>query len=318
MLALVAGGAPAPVHDTPTIAGVELVWSAPEGCPTAAEVLMRMQTLLGERPADAPPVRLEGTIRAADDTFVLDLQAQTASGRASHDLASPDCRALGDAAALVGAVAADPLTVERTIARPPVLEGPEPDDGVTVTKTPPVVMPPRRRGRLKLARFGLRADALLESGPLPELAFGPVVTVGLLGPLWRAEIGAVFLVPRPHFVDDAKTMGATFGTWGIRARGCGVPVVRIVEFPVCGGFEGGQMTARLQGDLVGDDLRRPFGLFTLGAGVGVSPRPFLALLLGVDGVVALTRPRFEVDALLLHRPQRFGVRATLGLELRVP
>lgn len=319
MLVLALVAALQPVHsDAPTIAGVEIAWAAPDVCPTANEVLARMQSLLGERPADAPAVRLDGTIRASADTFTLELSAHTPSGTSTHTLSSPDCRALGDAAALVGAVAADPLTVDRTIAQPPVAELPEPDDGVTVTKTPPVVMPPRRRGRLKLARFGLRADALLESGPLPELGFGPVVTVGLLGPLWRAEIGAVFLVPRPHFVDDAKTMGATFGSWGIRARGCGVPVVRIVEFPVCGGFEGGQMTARLQGDLTGDDLRRPFGLFTLGAGVGVSPRPFLALMLGVDGVVALTRPRFEVDALLLHRPNRLGVRATLGLELRVP
>lgn len=314
---LLAGSAPAAEGAT-TIAGVELVWTAPAACPDASAVLSRMSSLLDERPDDAPVVRLEGTVREVSGTYELALVARTHSGSTTHELASPDCRALGDAAALVGAVAADPLSVDRALSTPPEPEVTPAEDGVTITKSPPIEMPPRRRGRLKLARFGLRADAVLESGPLPRLGFGPIVTVGLLGPLWRAELGAVFLVPRPHFVDDAQTQGASFGAWGIRARGCGVPVVRIVEFPVCGGFEGGQITARLQGDLMGDDQREPFGLFSLGAGIGLAPRPFLALVLGVDGLVALTRPRFAVDTVLLHRPDRLGVRAMLGLELRVP
>lgn len=305
--------------DAVVVDGVELRWSAPQGCPGASEVRARLTALLGPREAGSAMVRMDATITRSGGTLTLQLATETASGTSSHTLSSPDCSALADGAALVAAVAADPLAVDRSLAA----EQPElpelPPDEVLVTPSPPPADPPRPRGRLRLARFALRADGLLEHNMLPRLGFGPVVTVGLIGPLWRVELGAVVLPARAHFTDGTHTAGAAIGRWGLRARGCGVPVVRIVEFPLCGGFEGGQMTARPLGDASdGGDDRRGFGLFSLGGGVGISPRPFLALLAGVDGIVALNRPTFDAAGARLHQPGRFGVRATIGLELRVP
>ncbi len=309
----------APSRDASGDGGIELRWIAPGECPKAADVRARLQLLLGDREPSAPFVRLDATVTRGDGTLTLEMRTETPSGTSSHTLSSPDCRALADGAALVAAVAADPLAVDRALAPADDAPPPLPPDEVTVTVAPGQPKPPRPRGRLRLARFALRADGVLEQGTTPRLGLGPIITVGLIGPRWRAELGTVVLAGRPHFTDDTETTGATFGRWGLRARGCGVPVVRIVEFPLCAGFEGGQITARPLGDTSGGGAqRRGFGLFSLGGGIGLSPRPFIAILAGVDGLVALTQPRFDVAGVALHQPSRVGVRATLGLELRVP
>ncbi|MBX7080191.1 MAG: hypothetical protein K1X88_13435 [Nannocystaceae bacterium] len=298
--------------------GIEIRWRAPSGCPGEPELRTRLAELLG---ADARTqgVRIDGTVTTAPGGFALSLRTQTDSGTSEHRLSSPDCHALADGAALIAAVAADPLAVDRSLAAPPPEVEPPPPDEVVVTVSPPPRDPPRRRGRLRLARFALRADGVLAANVLPKLGFGPIVSAGMIGPYWRAELSAIYLAPRPAFVDATKTQGASIDAWTVRGRGCGVPVWRVLEFPLCLGLEGGQMSARPLGQSgqTGRDARG-FGLFSVGGAIGVSPRPFVAFFAGVDAIVALARPRFVVDAVQVHRPKPAGVRATVGLELRVP
>lgn len=318
-LAIAPGPVAAPSEAAPSDGDVTLTWTAPPECPDIDEVRARLDMLLGDRQPGAPYVRLDATVTSGDGGFTLQMRTETAGGTTTHTLQSPDCRALADGAALVAAVAADPLAVDRSLAAEPIDEPELPPDEVVMRPSPPSTEPPRPRGRLRLARFALRADGVLEHNMLPRLGFGPIITAGLIGPQWRVEVGAVVLPARDHFADAARTTGAAFGSWGVRVRGCGVPVVKIVEFPLCGGFEGGQMTARgLRDTMLEGEARRAFGLFAFGGGFGISPRPFIALVAGVDGIVALARPRFESAGMLLHQPGRIGVRATVGLELRVP
>ncbi|MBK8238000.1 MAG: hypothetical protein IPK74_20935 [Deltaproteobacteria bacterium] len=314
---------PAAPRDEPPPAGeVVLEWSAPSACPTRRDVQRRLGELLGAASSNTAGVRVSGTVVAEGSGFALTLRTHTASGTSEHTLASPDCRALADGAALIAAVAADPLAVDRTLQAPPP-EAPPPPDETVVTVSPPLDDPPRRRGRLRLARFALRAEGALESGLLPKLGFGPIVSAGMIGPYWRAELSAIYLAPRSVFTDASKTAGAAIGRWAVRARGCGVPTWRILEFPLCMGFEGGQLSARPLGTGMtaaaadGRDARG-FGVWSAGGAIGISPRPFVAFFVGVDGLVALARPRFVSGGVLLHEPHRGGVRASVGLELRVP
>lgn len=314
---------PATPSDAPPPDGaIELEWTAPSVCPSRRDVQRRLGELLGATTAATAGVRVSGTVVADGSGFALTLRTQTASGTSEHTLASPDCRALADGAALIAAVAADPLAVDRTLQTPPPEQTPPPDETV-VTVSPPLEDPPRRRGRLRLARFALRAEGALEQGLLPKLGFGPIVSAGMIGPYWRAELSAIYLAPRPVFTDASKTAGAAIGRWAVRARGCGVPTWRVLEFPLCMGFEGGQLSARPLGagmtaaNADGRDARG-FGVWSAGGAIGVSPRPFVAFFVGVDGLVALVRPRFESGGVLLHEPHRAGVRASVGLELRVP
>jgi hypothetical protein len=299
--------------------GVTLEWTAPAGCPSRESVEARLDQLLDGRTSSTARVIVHATVEAQGKGFTLQLRTETGSGINEHTLSSPDCQALADGAALVAAVAADPLAVDRGMQEPsePVPE--LPPDGVVVRTSPPLEDPPRPRGRLRLARFGLRAEGVLTHGVLPKLGFGPIVTVGLLGPSWRAELAAIYLAPREVFADASKTAGAAIGSWAVRMRGCGVPVWRQLEFPLCGGFEGGQLTARPLRTAPPQGIRNTaFGMFSAGGSIGYSPRPFIAVFAGVDAIVPLVRPRFTIGADLLHRPDPAGVRASIGLELRVP
>jgi hypothetical protein len=99
-----------------------------------------------------------------------------------------------------------------------------------------------------------------------------------------------------------------------------VPVWRQLEFPLCAGFEGGQLSPQPIGTAAMTSSQRDkgFGMFSAGGSIGYSPRPFIALFAGVDAIVALVRPGFRIAGAEVHKPDRAGVRASLGLELRVP
>jgi len=59
-------------------------------------------------------------------------------------------------------------------------------------------------------------------------------------------------------------------------------------------------------------------MFSAGGAIGYSPRPFIAVFAGAEAIVPLVRPRFVINAVEVHKPSPAGVRAVLGLELRVP
>jgi hypothetical protein len=301
-------------------APIELVWTAPAGCPPTEDVKRELDTLLGDREAGAPWVHVRAEVTATEGGFALALATETASGTTTHSLASPDCRALANAVALVAAVAADPMAVDRTLDREAVRDLDAPIDDPVVAPKPDPPPPIEKRPRLRIARFALRADGLLDYNVVPKIGFGPVITLGIFGPHWRTEVGAIYVVPRTLWIDDTRTAGADIGMWNLRVRGCGVPVVATVEFPICGALEGGQVTGRPLGAGAPPETEtHAWGAFSLGAAVAWSPRPFIALVLGLDLVAPFVRPRFLVPVdRELHQVGRVGLRTNVGIELRVP
>ncbi|HET6583700.1 MAG TPA: hypothetical protein VFG69_09635, partial [Nannocystaceae bacterium] len=218
------------------------------------------------------------------------------------------------------AVAADPMAVDRKLDRDAALaqeiRAEPPAPAPKPTAPPPVT----KRPRLRLARFALRADALLDYNVVPKIGFGPVITLGIFGPHWRTEVGAIYVAARTKWIDAAKTAGADIGMWALRVRGCGVPVASTVEFPICAALEGGQLMARPLGPAAPPETDTPaWGAFSLGSTVAWSPRPFIALVLGLDLVVPFRRTTFRVpDTRELHQVGRVGLRTNVGIELRVP
>jgi len=313
-------GSTPPAEPADDRAPIELVWTAPPGCPPTEDVKRELDALLGDREAGAPWVHVRAEVTAVADGYALALATETSSGTTTHTLASPDCHALANAVALVAAVAADPMAVDRTLDRDAAREL----DALADTTPPPANPEPppplEKRPRLRIARFALRADALLDYNVVPKIGFGPVITLGIFGPHWRTEVGAIYVVPRTLWIDDARTAGADIGMWNLRVRGCGVPVVATVEFPICGALEGGQVTGRPLGAAAPPETEtHAWGAFSLGAAVAWSPRPFIALVLGLDLVAPFVRPRFRVpDGRELHRVGRVGLRTNIGIELRVP
>lgn len=310
--------AAAPSADTPP--GIAVEWNAAPGCPTREVVETRLAELLGAPLAASARVDVRARVERVAEGFTLHLRLETAAGTDEHTLSSPDCQALADGAALVAAVAADPLAVDRTLQEPAKPTDDSLPEVLPVGPAKPPAPPPKPRQPLRLLRFALRAEGVLTYGVLPKLGFGPIVTLGLIGPRWRAELAAIYLAPRKTFVDPMQTSGAAISSWALRMRGCGVPVWRQLEFPLCAGFEGGQLSPQPIGTVALPNTLRDkgFGMFSAGGAIGYSPRPFIAVFAGVDAIVALVRPRFVINAMEVHRPKAAGVRANLGLELRVP
>ncbi len=313
---------PAP-SDPPTAEHppIELAWTAPPSCPPKAEVERQLAALLGDRDPGAPWVRVQAEVTSTADGFAMKLTTETSSGTTTHALASPDCAALANAVALVAAVAADPMAVDRELDRAAARGDLEEDEPKTPPPKPVVAPPVEKKPRLRIARFALRADVLLDYNVVPKIGFGPVITLGIFGPHWRTEVGAIYVAPRRIWIDDLETAGADISMWSLRVRGCGVPVAAaVLEFPICAALEGGQVTGRPLGVGVPTDKdNEAWGAFSLGSSLTWSPRPFVALVLGVDLVVPFTRPEFLVpDGRELHQVGRVGLRSNFGIELRVP
>lgn len=300
---------------------IELSWTAPPECPPAAEVERQLAALLGDRDPGAPWVRVRAEVTTTTEGFAMTLATETSSGTTTHSLASPDCAALANAVALVAAVAADPMAVDRELDRVAARGEIEDDEPKATPPKPAAPTPTPKKPRLRLARFALRVDALLDYNVVPKVGFGPVITLGIFGPHWRTEVGAIYVAPRRVWIDDLETAGADISMWSLRVRGCGVPTaLNVIEFPICAALEGGQVAGRPLG--VGaptDNDTQAWGAFSLGSSLTWSPRPFVALVLGVDLLVPFVRPRFVVpDGRELHQVGKVGLRSNLGIELRVP
>jgi hypothetical protein len=307
-----------------------LRWAAPETCPEAAEVEARLAALLGGPPAPGD-VRIDATIER-DDAGVhrLKVAVESASGSTRHELSSPRCEELADAVALVAAVALDPLSTVAGTAPPPSPQPkpepePEPAEPTPVpvptpsTKDddqPPSGKPPARRQKLQV---GLRPELALDFGPLPRVAVGGGFALALLGRRWRIELGPVLLAARQAAASSVPEATAEVSLVAGRARGCAALGVAIVEFPLCAGLEIGALRGRGTGTTL--EARRDAALWVAGVGgpgIAVVPRRFIAVVAGIDIVVPFYRPAFDIGGELVHRARPVGLRAILGVEVRVP
>ncbi len=88
-----------------------LTWEAPLACVQAGAVERRVDELLaGSSPAVAG-LRVSGVVRRDGDAWVLRLVARQGAGVQRRRLRHPDCALLGEAAALLVAMAVDPAAV---------------------------------------------------------------------------------------------------------------------------------------------------------------------------------------------------------------
>jgi hypothetical protein len=164
------------------------------------------------------------------------------------------------------------------------------------------------RGR---TRVSIRTSGAGESGTLPRAAAGLEVALSA----WRArhgvELSGAFWPERAGRADGGP--GARVGLWTAGARGCRAVAV----LALCAGGELGRMVGRGM-DLPGERA----GAATWGALTGsVWVRRALgpaALVGGVEGLVPVSRPRFELDdETLLYRPDPVAGRVMLGVELAI-
>jgi hypothetical protein len=156
----------------------------------------------------------------------------------------------------------------------------------------------------------LRAGGAGESGTLPQAAAGVEAALAVWSARHRLELSAAYWPAQAARVGPGQN-GAMVGLWTSAVRGCRTLSIAAL----CGGGEIGRMTGRAMelpdrrdggawwGALSGSVwLRRPIGR--------------AAFYAGLEGLLPVTRPRFELDdETVLHRPGPVAGRAMLGLEL---
>lgn len=324
--------APSPAPPGPTTA-VEFRWDAPAGCPAEAEVVAQLERLLGGPLAQRRGERLTAIARVRQEpggTWDLRLWTVSDAGTLQRSLSHERCDMLASAGVFIAAMAIDPLAGERLVdgaevaavaaeaqpvadpepppppPPPPVVEPPAP--------APPAAKPPRNR-----PRGALRLSAGVAFGDLPGVGPTLRLTPVLLWPRLRIEFEAAYIPVRTTRLASDSSRGVDLQLAAGAVRAC--PVFRrgMLEFPVCGGVEFGAMYGRGVGYPVEYDARQFWAALHLMPMLLIEVHRRVALFAGVEGFVALVRPRFEVagDGALYRAPGG-GVRGLLGVEVRFP
>jgi len=342
LLGIAPASAPSPVGSARAI--VELHWAAVEGCPSEEHARARVETFLGGPLDRARATRLEidVAITRERDAFVARIDTRTDEGpRRRHLPAHRDCALVGEAAALVVAMAIDPDVVTQlgdeqlralqlgqagresdmapvdppTDALPPEPTPPvEPERPPAAAQRPPAApRVPTRARPFALARATFDAGW----GRLPGVDLGTSLALGIGWTRLRAEVLGVFVAPRRVTIEDGD---ARFLAWAVGARIGATAIDRPrIELPLLAGIDVGQIRARGVG-LPDTRSADPVVVYArLGPGLRVRVHPLLAIAFELDLLVPFTRPSFSVQGHgQVFRLPPVAVRGAVGIELRWP
>ncbi|MFZ6184860.1 hypothetical protein [Nannocystis pusilla] len=178
-------------------------------------------------------------------------------------------------------------------------------------------MSPKTDARAARLRGFVRVTGGLEALGMPRV--GPAVGLagGLSGRRWRVEVTGLYRAPTTEYTQIDPQAGARVRLWAVGGRGCGVLRARQVEFPLCGGLEGGQALGEGVGFAGGRADRIAWLAVVFGPAVAWAPRPWLALWFGADVGVPLLGGTFSAAGLgRMFTIAPVSLRAALGLEFR--
>lgn len=200
---------------------VELQWIAPPPCPDGAAVTRAAEALMLEHDA---ALRADAVVTARDDGFAMILTIHRDDGVQQLEQAAPQCETLADLAALLLAVAADPIAVTRArtpeivVAEPPARSDHDPRPTASAVPERDAVPPaaPRKRpsGWLRIAGIAGIAE-------LPRVDAGIGLTGAIDFEVWRIEIGVAHLFARQRGLPGYATARAELAAWNLQLRGCG-------------------------------------------------------------------------------------------------
>lgn len=325
---------------------VDLHWSAPDECPSSADVLAEVDRLLGARTTIDPHVIdvVASVKKKKDGTFVVRLEIPSSDGPRSRQVSASSCAALGRATALILAMIVDP---EAALSAPPGNSGSsglgsggeagktivEPGPPAQIFTQPvrfdaplrlPYVRPLDDREGValiylpRISRFSVVVQFLGDFGALPGPAGGIGVGFGAFAGRWRLEAGADYLGEKTSSYSALPKAGAVVGFLGGHAAfGIGIPLHATVEIVPRVRLDIGRFSGTSFG--VSDVGQGMAFATSVGAGAMLAVRvaQSLCLKLGLDGLVFIDRPKFIVEGLgPAHEPSTFVARPALGAEVQ--
>ena len=329
-----------------TAPGLDVSWTAPTGCPAQNAVSRDIQNLAGQPLPRLTEGRVVGRVEATPTGYRLELDLLSSGKHEHRSIEAEDCQTLARAAALMVAVAVDPVATSTTIAwsaqpnpGPATRSGvtassaqpdsdrkskpkpePEPAPELTVEKAPP---PGQQDGRPQLPSLslglGLSGGGAL--GLTPGRTGGLEAELAWVRPRLRLTAAGHHWFSQATAVESGASLAAAVS--GATVRGCHAASAAAMEFPVCMLVE----LSALHGSGIGPRVsaRRGADLYVgVGASVGANwvIRPRFALRARIDVLVAVRRPGFHLNRGLeqdeAFRMYRIGVRLVLGPQLRLP
>ena len=315
----------------------DLHWSAPDDCPRADEIKAMVVHRLGDD-AERPPLRVDATVTAAREGFVLDLRLRRADQDDRRRIESARCEALGRATALIVALALDPVAVARTLAATPTSTAPPPPP---VPETPPAEEPPQpslppppatpqpqptapppSRSSPPTPRpsptLHIGAEGGAQLGALPGISGLGGLATALTWPALRVELAGVVLTPRTR---EASGAGVRVMLGAVALRAC----LRIrrsrIEVPLCGGVEAGAMRGDGRRAPQARTGHGPWVAAVIGPGLRVPWGERIGLYARLDVVAAPIRAGFQIRGLggteVIFEPAPVSGRAVLGIDVRI-
>lgn len=355
LAALSLGAAPArPARDK-----IELRWHAPPACPDEASIRAAIERHVGRPLSEIRDRRLSiiATAHPTDTYWSLTIYTVDAEGTQERSLRyNHGCSLLADAAAVLIAMTIDPQVLGRLdpatlelitgeadqppnapssepepapppadVAAPKSSASPPPDPPASAARAlrpemptaPSPSSPPRRRLE---PRGAVRLAGSLGWGDLPSTGGGLDLALAVRVGRFQAELAGASWFLRSVKLNLPGSSGAVFDLWRLALRGgYVVPAGRRLEVPLLVGIETGQIHVRGVQLVDASNTRTPWLAVALSPALAILPHPSFAVVLGLEVVVPVTRPRFVVEnAGEIFRPRSAGLRAFLGLEFRFP
>lgn len=287
-------------------AGLALTWTAPPGCPDGARVRGDIQALVGRELGTGDDVVVKATV-TEESIGWLAVVSMAAPGQKANErrIEGKTCREVADATAAIIALA---------LVSPREPEDPPPPPPPRVERPQPPPPPPPAEPPILGGGFGVFGGVDLAALPRPTLGFGIVGVLRFLEKN-RIELRASGWLPqREQLAEGGVDLALFAGT----LRYCRVLFGDVASLSVCGGLEGGVMTASGFGYAENDDgLGRWFGP-ELAAALDIHPIRQLGIGLELEGIVPVARDSFQVDTDEIYRPGPVDGRLLLGITFVAP
>ncbi|WP_236517483.1 hypothetical protein [Sandaracinus amylolyticus] len=309
VVALVAT-APARAQDTP-----RLRWIGPPGCADDRALRTAIEALLGRPLTAADPIAVDAEVRQEGaDRWVVELRSAD-DGAVERTLAADRCEALVDATALVLAWRIDP---EVAMAEPePVPRVVRDPASALAAPDAPLPIPARPTP----FSVGVGAAFVLDVGTLPAIAPGVIGEVVVrIDRLDLRARGGWLATQGMRLANDSISAPPGAGVdveWaGGAVSACGRPLDGDAGRPglaICGGVQVGALIARGVGVSDPGRAEAPVGALVVGAAMPWSPIDALDLEVGLDLLVALGVPGFELAPFgVVWEPSPVAGRLTIG------
>lgn len=316
-----------------------LEWRAPRECPSREELVRDIREYLPE--LEEPPeqasratLRITAEVVASAESWSARVRVSGPDGDRERWFSAPVCSELADATALITAVALDPVLVSRRVTswtagpvaepqpepepepepKPEPEPEPEPESIVSVADLDDAVGPSDRKPRT--VELGLRVEGAGGWGPT-STGYGAIgAGFAVFEGLWRWQLEGGWWIPRTIELTDGRA--GRFQAWWVGTRGCVVPSVAKLEFPLCPGVEIGQVVG--QGVAPTTNTQRESYAWlagVIGQGINWVIVERLALTAEVALLIPVTRGTFSIDGQRLQGIVPAGFRGVLGVELRL-